>query len=99
MQNQMSIHNTGINITTGAVSAGAALPVDGSNAVSRYVRVAASAACYVRLGQGSIPTAVSTDLLVQPGDAVILAVQGKTHIAAIQVAAAGVCQVSPLENA
>jgi hypothetical protein len=35
---------------------------------------------------------------VQPGDAVILAVSGATHYAAIQVAAAGVVQISPLEN-
>ena len=37
-------------------------------------------------------------LIVQPGDAVILATCNLTKIAAIQVSAAGVVQVSPLEN-
>jgi hypothetical protein len=35
---------------------------------------------------------------VQPGDSLILAVAGATKIAAIQVTAAGIVQISPLED-
>ena len=50
------------------------------------------------LGVGA-QTAVATDLLVQPGDALVLAVpRGCTHVAAIQLAAAGVVIVSPVED-
>jgi hypothetical protein len=35
---------------------------------------------------------------VQPGDAVIMTTNGRTHIAVIQVAAGGFVQISPLEN-
>jgi aspartate 1-decarboxylase len=43
-------------------------------------------------------TAVNTDMMVQPGDAVVIAVFNLTKIAALQVTAPGVVQVSPLEN-
>ncbi|MBA4362735.1 MAG: hypothetical protein C0411_18705, partial [Pseudomonas sp.] len=64
-----------------------------------------ASAC-VRLGTGT-PVAVSGDLLVQPGDAVILPTCGYTKIAAVWAAAsgngvftgAGAVQVSPMENA
>lgn len=89
---------TGVSITTGAASSGGALPNASSGEVPRYVRIAASVAACVRIGVGA-QTAVATDLLVQPGDAVVLAVpRGCTHVAAIQLAAAGVVIVSPLED-
>jgi hypothetical protein len=43
-------------------------------------------------------TAVAGDILIQPGDSVVLAVAGAPTIAAIQVSAAGLVQVSPLED-
>jgi hypothetical protein len=89
---------TGVSITTGAASSGGALPNASSGEVPRYVRIAASVAACVRIGVGA-QTAVATDLLVQPGDAVVLAVpRGCTHVAAIQLAAAGVVIVSPVED-
>jgi aspartate/methionine/tyrosine aminotransferase len=98
MDDFLTVTVTGVSITTGAASSGGALPVASSGEIPRYVRVAASAAACVRIGVGA-QTAVATDLLVQPGDAVILAVpRGCTHVAAIQLAAAGVVIVTPLED-
>ena len=98
MDDFLTVTVTGVSITTGAASSGGALPVASSGEIPRYVRIAASAAACVRIGVGA-QTAVATDLLVQPGDAVILAVpRGCTHVAAIQLAAAGVVIVTPLED-
>lgn len=89
---------TGVSITTGAASSGGALPNASSGEVPRYVRIAASAAACVRIGPGA-QTAVATDMLVQPGDAVVLAVpRGVTNVAAIQLTAAGIVIVTPLED-
>jgi aspartate/methionine/tyrosine aminotransferase len=98
MDDFFTVTATGVSIASGLVSAGSALPVASSGEIPRYVRIAASLAACVRIGVGA-QTAVATDLLVQPGDAVILAVpRGCTHVAAIQLAAAGVVIVSPLED-
>ena len=89
---------TGVSITTGAASASATIPNMSSGEKPRFIRIAASAAAYVRVGAGA-QTAVNTDLQVQPGDAVILQIpSGVVTIAALQVTVAGVVQVSPLEN-
>jgi aspartate/methionine/tyrosine aminotransferase len=98
MDDFLTVTVTGVSITTGAASSGGALPVASSGEIPRYVRVVASVAACVRIGVGA-QTAVATDLLVQPGDAVIMAVpRGCTHVAAIQLAAAGVVIVTPLED-
>jgi hypothetical protein len=96
-ENAITVIATGANIATGAASASASIPKMSSGETPRYIRIAATAAAYVRIGNGAL-TAVNTDLMVQPGDAVILAVGNLANIAALQVAAAGVLQVSPLEN-
>lgn len=96
-QGGITVTVTGISIATSGTSASATLPNMQSGELPRYIRIAATAPACVRLGNGTV-TAVTTDLQVQPGDAVILAVGNLTKIAAIQVAAAGVVQVSPLEN-
>lgn len=93
----LQIFATGVNITTGAVSAGTTIPLSSSGAVPRYIRISATAAACVRIGTGA-QTAVATDLLIYPGDALVIATLGCTHIAAIQQAAAGVVQVSPVED-
>jgi len=93
----LTILTTGVNITTGAASAGAAIPVNGAGAVTRYIRITASVAACVRIGTGA-QTAVATDAVVQPGAPLIIATLGCTHVAAIQQAAAGVVQVSPCED-
>lgn len=93
----LQIFATGVNITTGAASAGATIPMSSAGVVPRYIRVTASVAACVRIGTGA-QTAVATDMVVQPGEAVFLSVNGCTHIAAIQQAAAGTVQVSPVED-
>lgn len=98
MDDYITVTTTGVSITTGAASAGSALPNASSGEVPRYVRIAASVAACVRIGPGA-QTAVATDLLIMPSDAVVLAVpRGCTHVAAIQLAAAGVVIVTPLED-
>lgn len=98
MDDFITVVATGVAITTSGVSASATIPNASDGNIPRYVRVAASAAACVRLGK-TTATAVTTDLQVQPGDAVILHIpNGIDKIAAIQVSAAGVVQVSPLEN-
>lgn len=94
----ITVTTTGIVMTSGAVSTGTTIPNMSSGEKPRFIRIAASAAACVRIGAGA-QTAVTTDLQVQPGDAVILQVpSGVTNIACIQVAAGGSVQVSPLEN-
>lgn len=94
----LGVGATGVNQASGATSAGAALPNDASGNRPRFVRVASTAAVYFRFGQGGVPTAVATDILVQPGDAVVLDTSGNSHFAVLQVAAAGVVVVTPLEG-
>ena len=93
----ISVVKTGTTIATGAASANVAIPTDSADTVPKYVRVAATAACYVKVGPTGV-TAAAGDVVVQPGDAVVLKTHGLGYIAAIQVSAAGVMQVSPLED-
>lgn len=97
MNEYITVSVTGVAIATSATSAGATIPLDSAGNVPRFIRIAATAPACVRLGVGA-QTAVTTDSLVQPGDAVVTTTNGRTHIAAIQVAAAGVVQVSPLDS-
>ena len=92
------IVKTGSNITTGAVSAAVTIPTNLSGLPPSYIRVSATAAAYVKIAPtGAV--AVAGDIVVQPGDALIMSVPaGVTSIAALQVAAAGTVQISPLEN-
>jgi hypothetical protein len=89
---------TGVAIATSAASASATIPNMSSGEKPRFIRIAATQPACIRIGAGA-QTAVTTDLQVQPGDAVILQVpSGVVTIAAIQVTSAGIVQVSPLEN-
>ena len=90
------VTNTGANIATSGTSASATIPVN-SAGTKRFIRISATAAAYVRVGNGA-QTAVSTDMLVQPGDSVILDVTGSIDtIAALQVSAPGVVVATPVE--
>jgi hypothetical protein len=93
----LQIIQTGVNIATGVASVNSAIPVDSSGVIPRHIRIACTAAAYVRVGAGA-QTAVATDMLVQPGDAVVMATLGRNNIAGLQVTAAGVLQVSPVED-
>lgn len=87
----------GANITTGAASARVAIPNAANGSRPRYVRIACTANARIRLGDSAV-NAVATDMLVQPGDAVVVVVLGDTHVAAIQEAAAGTVSVQPLDE-
>ena len=89
--------NTGISLASGAASNGATLPLDLAGNVPRLIRISATAPACIRIGVGA-QTAVITDLQVQPGDSAVISTNGRTHIAVLQVAAAGIVQISPLEN-
>ena len=94
----ITVTTTGVTLVSGAASSGTTIPNMSSGEKPRFIRIAATQASCIRIGAGA-QTAVTTDLQVQPGDAVILHVpSGVTHIACIQAALAGIVQVSPLEN-
>ena len=94
----LQVGATGLGITTGATSANGNIPNDSSGTKPKYVRIAATAAAYVRIGNGA-QTAIAGDMLVQPGDSVIVRVPaGTPNVGAIQVTAAGIVNVTPLEN-
>ena len=94
----ITVTATGAAVSFGAASTQGTLPNASSGEISRYIRVAATQACYFRLGIGTA-TAVSTDLLIQPADSVVLSVpRGVDKFAAIQVTTGGVVVVSPMEN-
>ena len=94
----ITVTKTGVSQASGAASAGAALPTNSAGNIARYYRIAATTPACFRFGYGSLPTAVATDIQIQPGDAVILTANGATHFAVIQVSAGGIVQISPLEN-
>ena len=93
----ITVFKTGSIISFGAASANVAIPTAQSGQAPNFVRLAATQACYVKIGNGT-QTAAAGDLLVQPADSVILRVAGANNIAAIQVSAGGVLQISPLED-
>ena len=94
----ITVVKTGIQQASGAVSAGGAIPTCSSGELPKFIRVAATAPACIKIGAG-LPTATVSDLQVQPGDSTILHIpNGITHFAVIQVTAAGIVQISPLEN-
>ncbi len=92
----LDVNLTGVNVVTSGTSAVSPLAVNSAGNPAKYVRVSATVAAHVRLGLSGV-TAVSTDLLLMPGESVVLCTAGCTHIAAIQDTAAGVVNVSPIE--
>ena len=94
----VTVTMTGKSQATGVASAGGTIPLDQSGNVPRYVIVSATLPAYFRMGAGA-QASVAGDLMIQPGDARIMSVPlGFNNFAALQVAAAGVLQISPLEN-
>lgn len=96
-EDAVSIVKTGSIIAFTGTSANVAIPTDSAGTIPKYVRVAANAACYVKVGPSGL-TAAAGDALVQPADALILKTHGYGYIAAIQVSAGGTVQISPLED-
>ncbi len=69
----MTITAVGKSFTTGATSANAALPNDSSGVLPRYVRIASTVNCYVKLGpSGTVAT--TNDILIQPADSIVASV-------------------------
>ena len=93
----ISIKATGSTQATGAASARIAIPVTAAGTAPRFIRVAALNESYVKVGDSTV-AATANDILVQPADAVILNIQGCTHIAFIQGTSAGKVSVTPLED-
>lgn len=93
----IQVNNTGVSITLGAASAGSALPTNSAGATPWHCRLTSLTGAFVRFGNGGAPTAVATDLLVAPGQSVIVNTAGYTHVAALQAATGGVLIVTPLE--
>lgn len=95
----LAVQASGSNLATGAASANVAIPNNASGQKARFVRVYATADCYVRAGIAGV-TAAAGDLYIGAGAAgrEILNCHGASHIAAIQVAAAGTLNIVPLED-
>ncbi len=93
----MTVMAVGFTAATGAASARTVIPVDSAGNLPRYIRVAGINECYVKLGTVAV-VATSNDMLIQPADSALLAVNGCTNIAYIQGTAAGKVNVVPLEN-
>jgi hypothetical protein len=89
---------TGTQVTTSGTSSATAIPNDGNGTKAKWVRLQALATCYVRPGFSGT-TAVVGDILLSTGEALILDVQGFTHIAAIQETASAKFNITPLDNA
>lgn len=93
----VQIFATGFTAATGAASARTVIPNNSAGERPRYIRVAAINESYVKLGDAAV-TATANDILIQPADSILLAVNGATNIAYIQGTSAGKVNVTPLEN-
>ena len=95
----LTVTTTGVTLVSGAASTSTAIPTASTGLLPNYIRIAATAPSCVRVGVGA-QTALTTDLQVQPGDAVTLQIpRGLTTIACIAATAtSGIVQVSPIEN-
>lgn len=92
----LSVTTVGVEIAATTTSASVALPVV-SGSVPKACRVAATAPVRVELGTSAGVTAGSGDLLVQPGDAVVLRTHRLTHLAAVALTGTAVVQISPID--
>ena len=93
----IQVVSTGVNVASAAISAVGTIPNNTAGAVAKFARFAVTQATYIRLGTGT-PVAVSTDLMVLPGESEVIATLGMLNFAVLQVTTAGIVQVSPIEN-
>lgn len=96
----ISANKVGATIASIAASSITDIPVDTAGNVPRYVRIAATAAAFVKVSTtAAAAAATANDILVQPADAIILHIpSGVTKIAAIRDTADGKVNVIPLDN-
>ena len=97
LDDAISVIKPGAVISFSGTSASVAIPTDSAGTTPKYLRLAATQACYARLGASGV-TAAAGDLLVQPADAVVIKTHGLGYVAALQVSGGGVLQISPLED-
>ena len=98
MDDFITVNSTGAAISFTGSSARVAIPNSGNNP-PRYVRLASTQPCYVKLGDGTVAATVG-DLMISPGDATIVrCIGGPTFVAALQASVAGILQISPLDDA
>lgn len=91
------IQAVGASITTSGTSANAAIPNNASGKAPNYVRLQCTNFAFVKFGVSGV-TATSNDILLSPNEPEVFQVSGNTYIAAIQQAAAGIVNVTALEN-
>lgn len=96
-EDAISVVATGTNINFGATATTVPIPNESAGGTPKYIRVAATQPCYVKIGQAGV-TAGAGDVLVQPADAVVMKVLRQTHISVIQISVGGTCVVSPMEG-
>ena len=87
---------TGTRLAVSTTAANTLLPFDSNGLFPREILFTATVSTCVKLTNGG--TATTADLMVQPGDAVVLTVSGFTGVSAITVSGTGVLTMSPLEN-
>lgn len=92
----LTITKTGTTLAVTGTSSRVAIPTDTSGVVPKCSRVSCTASMCVKVGDSSV-SATSGDLMIHPAESVELRTIGLTHIAAIQVSAAGTLQISPIE--
>lgn len=87
----------GTTVTASGLNAETAIPNNADGATARYVRIAATGVAHVKpVLTGTAAT--GNDIMVGPGDAVFLNVQGFTHIAYIQRDTSPVITITPVEG-
>ena len=86
-----SIVQTGVNVVATTTASTVQIPFDSSAGRPRYIRIASTAAAYVKVGNSDV-VAVAGDLLVQPADSVMLIAAGCNYISVL--ALTGTCSVS-----
>lgn len=92
----LNIDVPGVTVASGVASAQTAIPVNSAGVVAKYVRVACTVAAHIRFNK-TTAVATANDLLLMPGDAVVINVQNYDVFAVIQDAAAGFVNVVPIE--
>lgn len=101
MTDALLIGATGANFSapSGSALASAAIPVDASGGIPKYVRVSvASGAIYFKLAKGAATAAV-TDTLIAVSDSQIISCAGCDHFSAWGIGGIIVGTITPLENA
>lgn len=88
---------TGVSVTTSAVSARVALPLNAAGNPPKYVRVqAVSTPASFRLGDVTV-IATTNDFVVSPNESVTLSAYGYTYLAYIQQNSTTTLNIIPLE--